>query len=111
MFSDKQTIMQTKLMFQIFKEFHERQEQEIRERPVGGVEMRLSSRRPLDLGLQVEYQYEIQEEEVIQESLKRRRRAWALAAGGSRRRRAQPSHRATGVTTLARASFTPWIRV
>merc|ERR1719421_1104623 len=36
MFSDKQTIMQTKLMFQIFKEFHERQEQEIRERPVGG---------------------------------------------------------------------------
>ena len=36
MFSDKQTIMQTKLMFQIFKEFHERQEQEIRERPAGG---------------------------------------------------------------------------
>merc|ERR1719399_589044 len=35
MFSDKQTIMQTKLMFQIFKEFHENQEKQLMERPVG----------------------------------------------------------------------------
>jgi kinesin family protein 6/9 len=45
MFSDKQTIMQTKLMFQIFKEFHERQEQEIRDAEDGDVGFSLGKAR------------------------------------------------------------------